>query len=261
MPNELYTVDADFKNPRKLSDLNPWLGKKKMTKSELISYLDIDGKECYGVLYYPVDYDENQKYPLVCEIYERFYDNGYRSSMNIIANAGYFGFRPSVNFEEGYPGEAWIKGVTAGINKLIEKGLVDEDKLGVHGTSYGGYATSLLIAQTDRFAAGINISGKTNIISFLGDSPKIGTRNYAAAEVGQDRIGDNLWDAPMKYLNTSAILLAPVASMTKRSKPTATPAQLGSPLFIASICWSATSVACRSGRSASTNSWRIRPST
>jgi len=86
--------------------------------------------------------------------------------------------------------------------------LVDPEKLGVHGTSYGGYATSLLISQTDRFAAAINISGKTNIISFLGDSPRIGTRNYAAAEVGQDRIGESLWDAPMKYFATSAVLFA-----------------------------------------------------
>jgi dipeptidyl aminopeptidase/acylaminoacyl peptidase len=181
---------------------------KKFTKSELVKYLDADGKELYGILYYPVDYDPGKKYPLVCEIYERFFDNGYRYSMNIVANNGYFGFRPSVNLEEGRPGVAWIKGVTAGINKLIERGLVDPDKVGVHGTSYGGYAASLLIAQTDRFAAAINISGKTNMISFLGDSPRIGTRNYAAAEVGQDRIGESLWEAPMKYIEHSAIMYA-----------------------------------------------------
>jgi len=66
----------------------------------------------------------------------------------------------------------------------------------------------LIITQTDRFAAAINISGKVNIISFLGDSPKIGTRNYAAAEVGQDRIGASFWEAPIKYFNTSAVFFA-----------------------------------------------------
>ena len=207
-PSDFWVSDAEFQNVRKLTDLNPWIENKKITKSELVKYLDTDGKELYGILYYPVDYDPAKKYPLVCEIYEDFFDNGYSYSMNLIASAGYFGFKPSVNLIEGYPGEAWIKGVTSGINKLIERGLVDEDKLGVHGTSYGGYATSLLISQTDRFAAAINISGKTNIISFLGDSPRIGTRNYAAAEVGQDRIGETLWDAPMKYFATSAILFA-----------------------------------------------------
>ncbi|MEM6376845.1 MAG: prolyl oligopeptidase family serine peptidase [Bacteroidota bacterium] len=207
-PGDYYTNNPDLTKQSTITNLNPWIKDKKFTKTELVSYLDSDGKELYGILYYPVDYEEGKKYPLVCEIYERFFDNGYRASMNIIANEGYFGFRPSVNLEEGRPGVAWIKGVTAGINKLIEMGLVDEDKIGVHGTSYGGYAASLLIAQTNRFAAAINISGKTNMISFLGDSPKIGTRNYAAAEVGQDRVGESLWEAPMKYIEHSAIMYA-----------------------------------------------------
>ncbi|HDZ40761.1 MAG TPA: S9 family peptidase [Bacteroidetes bacterium] len=207
-PEDFYVTDPAFENPRKLTDLNPWIENRKITRSELVSYIDADGKELYGILYYPVDYEPGKKYPLVCEIYEDFFNNGFSFSMNLITNAGYFGFKPSVNLIEGYPGEAWIKGITSGINKLIERGLVDKDKLGVHGTSYGGYATSLLITQTDRFAAAINISGKTNIISFLGDSPRIGTRNYAAAEVGQDRIGESLWDAPMKYFATSAVLFA-----------------------------------------------------
>lgn len=207
-PSELFFSDPDLSNPVQLTDMNPWIKDKKLTKSELIKYRDTDGKELYGVLYYPVDYEEGKTYPLVCEIYEKFFSNGFNSSMNLIANEGFFGFRPSVNLIQGYPGEAWIKGITSGINKLIDRGLVDPDKLGVHGTSYGGYATSLIITQTDRFKAAINISGKVNIISFLGDSPKIGTRNYAAAEVGQDKIGSSLWEAPMKYFATSAVLYA-----------------------------------------------------
>lgn len=81
-------------------------------------------------------------------------------------------------------------------------------KLGVEGTSYGGYATNLLITQTNRFAAAVNISGKVNIISFLGDSPKIGTREFSAAENGQDRIGATLWEAPLKYIEHSAVMFA-----------------------------------------------------
>lgn len=207
-PSEYYTCDDSFKNPVQLTNSNPQLAGKKFTRSELVKYLDADGKELYGILYYPVDYVEGRKYPLVCEIYETFFDNGFNANMNILAGSGFFGFRPSVNLIEGYPGEAWIKGITSGINQLIERGLVDPDRLGVHGTSYGGYATSLLITQTDRFAAAINISGKVNIISFLGDSPRIGTRNYSAAENGQDRIGEALWDAPLKYFNTTAVLYA-----------------------------------------------------
>ena len=207
-PNNVFMNNLSFNAPKQLTDLNPWVKDKKWTRSELITYRNVDGKELKGILYYPVDYDPNKQYPLVCEVYERFFNNGYRSSMNLIANQGYFGLRPSVDLEQGYPGEAWMKGVTAAVNKLVEEGKVDNDKVGLHGTSYGGYAASLIITQTDRFAAAINISGKVNIISFLGDSPKIGTRNYAAAEVGQDRIGGQFWDEPLKYFQTTAVLYA-----------------------------------------------------
>ncbi len=208
MPNDLFIADNNLNSVRRLTNLNPWIKDKKITRSELVEYLDVDGNKLYGILYYPVDYEPGKKYPLVCEIYERFFNNGFHTSMNLLANSGFFGFRPSVDLEEGFPGEAWIKGVTSGINKLIDMGLVDKNKLGVHGTSYGGYATNLLITQTDRFAAACNISGKVNIISFLGDSPKITTRNYAAAEIGQDRIGATLWEQPQKYIAHTAIMFA-----------------------------------------------------
>ena len=163
----------------------------------------MDGNTLYGILYYPANYEPGRRYRLVAEIYEQFFDNGFNENMNLMTARGWFGFRPSVRFEEGFPGEAWLKAVPNAINKIIERGLVDPDKVGVHGQSYGGYATNLLITQTDHFAAAANVSGKVNIISFLGDSPKITTRNYAAAEVGQDRIGATLWEQPHKYIEHS----------------------------------------------------------
>lgn len=208
LPNEYCETDKAFTSRTPLTNLNSWVEERKLTRSELIKYRDVDGKELYGILYYPVDFQPGKKYPLVCEVYERFFDNGFNTNMNIIANQGWFGLRPSVDLVIGYPGEAWVKGVTSAVNHLIERGLVDPNKVGVHGTSYGGYATSLLITQTDRFAAAINISGKVNIISFLGDSPRIGHRNYGAAEAGQDRIGKTLWEAPFKYINHSAVMFA-----------------------------------------------------
>jgi dipeptidyl aminopeptidase/acylaminoacyl peptidase len=207
-PNEVYTAGRDFADAHALTNLNPQLAGVALSHSELVSYRDADGKKLYGVLYYPDNYQPGKKYPLVAEIYESFFDNGFNENMNLLAGRGWFVFHPSVDLQIGYPGEAWVKGVTGGINSLEDKGLVDGTKLGVEGTSYGGYATNLLITQTDRFAAAVNISGKVDIISFLGDSPKIGTRNYNAAEKGQDRIGATLWEAPLKYIQHSAVMFA-----------------------------------------------------
>ena len=207
-PDEIHVARGDLSAPRQLTTSNPQLADVALTRSELVEFLDIDGNTLYGILYYPAGYEPGRKYPLVAEIYEQFFDNGFNENMNLITAQGWFGFRPSVRFEEGFPGEAWLKAVPNAINKIIERGLVDPEKVGVYGQSYGGYATNLLITQTDRFAAAANVSGKVNIISFLGDSPKITTRNYAAAEVGQDRIGATLWEQPHKYIEHSAVMFA-----------------------------------------------------
>ena len=207
-PDEIWAASEDFGERKQLTDLNSQLADLPLSKTELIEYLDIDGNTLYGILYYPVGYEPGRKYPLVAEIYEQFFDNGYNENMNLITAQGWFGFRPSVRFEEGFPGEAWLKAVPSAINKLVDRGIVDNDKIGVYGQSYGGYAVNLLITQTDRFAAAANVSGKVNIISFLGDSPRITTRNYRAAEIGQDRIGATLWEQPQKYIEHSAIMFA-----------------------------------------------------
>jgi dipeptidyl aminopeptidase/acylaminoacyl peptidase len=117
-----------------------------------------------------------------------------------------------------------VKGVTAAANKLIEMGVADPDRLGVQGTSYGGYATNLLITQTDRFKAAINISGKVDMISFYTDSPRLGVRNIHAPEKSQDRLGATLWQAPQKYIEQSAIFAAdriktPLLIMTGHEDP------------------------------------------
>jgi len=207
-PAELYAADADFTSVRKLTDLNPWMTDRALPRSELVSYRDSDGKQLYGVLRYPVNYEKGRNYPTVFEIYETFFDNGFNARAALLANRGYAVFHPSVNLVVGRPGEAWVKGVTSAANRLIDMGIADPDKLGVQGTSYGGYATALLITQTDRFKAAINISGKVNMISFYTDSPRLGVRNIHAPERSQDRIGGTLWEYPERYLEHSAVLRA-----------------------------------------------------
>ncbi len=207
-PLDIYVADAGFKNVRRVFESNPQLKEKKFGKTELIPYRDVDGKKLYGVLYYPTDYQAGVKYPTVFNIYELFFDDTFNGTITILNNAGYAVMQPSVNLEIGHPGEAWEKGVTSAANKLIEMGIADPDKLGVQGTSYGGYATNLLITQTNRFKAAINISGKVNMVSFYTDSPRLGVRNTHAPEKSQDRLGATLWQQPQKYIEHSAIMFA-----------------------------------------------------
>jgi dipeptidyl aminopeptidase/acylaminoacyl peptidase len=208
-PAELYVADSEFESIRPLTAANEWVrATRALPRSELVSYRDTDGKLLYGVLRYPVGYVKGQRYPTVFEIYETFFDNGFNGRAAFLAAHGFAVFHPSVNLIQTRPGEAWIKGVTSAANRLIEMGVADADRLGVHGTSYGGYATCLLITQTDRFKAAINISGKVNMVSFYTDSPRLGVRNTHAPEKSQDRLGATLWEHPERYLEHSAILHA-----------------------------------------------------
>jgi dipeptidyl aminopeptidase/acylaminoacyl peptidase len=207
-PADLFIADADFKNVRRLMVFNPQFKDKRLGRTELVSYLDVDGNKLYGVLYYPVDYETGKKYPTVFNIYEQYFDDSFSGTINILTSNGYAVMQPSVTLETGYPGEAWVKGVTSAANKLIEMGIADPERLAVQGTSYGGYATNLLITQTNRFKAAINISGKVNMVSFYTDSPRLGVRNIHAPEKSQDRIGATLWQQPQKYIQHSAIMFA-----------------------------------------------------
>lgn len=207
-PYDLYAADTESGASRRIVETNPALASKALGTTELVDYLDVDGDKLFGVLYYPVDYTPGTPVPTVFLVYERFFDNRFNSTIAVLNNAGYAVMQPSVDLEIGFPGEAWMKGVSAAANELVRRGIADPERLGVHGTSYGGYATNLLITQTDRFAAAINISGKVDMVSFYFDSPRLGVRNIHAPENSQDRLGATLWEQPQKYIAHSAVMAA-----------------------------------------------------
>jgi dipeptidyl aminopeptidase/acylaminoacyl peptidase len=205
---DVYVADANLGNMRRVMEGNPQLAGKPIAKTQLIKYLDADGKSRFGVVHLPTNYQQGTKYPTIMLVYEDFFDDTWDAVANLLASHGYAVVKPSVGFEIGYPEEAWQKGVLAAANEVIRLGIADSSRLGVHGTSYGGYATNLLVTYTDRFKAAINMSGKVDIISFYTDSPRLGVRNIHAAEKSQDRIGATLWQAPQKYVEHSAIMFA-----------------------------------------------------
>ena len=207
-PYDLWAMSAPFKELRRLTTANPQLAERDLGATSLLTYLDADGRPEFGVVHYPRGYVKGRAYPTVFIVYETFFADTWDAVANLLNANGYVVVKPSVNFDIGYPGEAWAKGVTAAANKLIEMGVADSARLGVSGTSYGGFATNLLITQTNRFKAAVNISGKVDMVSFYTDSPRLGVRNVHAAEKSQDRIGATLWQQPQKYLANSAIMYA-----------------------------------------------------
>jgi dipeptidyl aminopeptidase/acylaminoacyl peptidase len=92
------------------------------------------------------------------------------------ATAGYAVLMPNPRGSAGY-GQAFaranvhdmgggeLRDVLAGVDALVERGVVDERRLGVTGASHGGYLTNWAITQTSRFAGAIPIAGSCNRLS------------------------------------------------------------------------------------------------
>ena len=56
----------------------------------------------------------------------------------------------------------------AGVDAVIAMGIADPDRLGVMGWSYGGFMTSWIITQTERFKAASIGAPVTDLVSFTG---------------------------------------------------------------------------------------------
>jgi dienelactone hydrolase len=75
-------------------------------------------------------------------------------------------FRGSIGFGDdflganiGCQGVKDLDDIVTGVDKLVEDGLADSDRVGIFGGSYGGYMTFRAVAVTDRFKTGVALYG------------------------------------------------------------------------------------------------------
>ncbi|MCY3968956.1 MAG: S9 family peptidase [Acidobacteria bacterium] len=188
-PREIYRYDpADPQTaPVRMTNSNPWLDDLALARQETIRHRAPDGLELEGLLIYPLDYDEATRYPLIMIVHggpESHYSNGWLTSYSnlgqLAAARGFAAFYPNYRGSTGRGvefskhGQAAAAGkefedlVTA-VDHLIEIGLVDRDRVGITGGSYGGYASAWgTTFYSDRFAASIPFVGISNNISKMG---------------------------------------------------------------------------------------------
>jgi dipeptidyl aminopeptidase/acylaminoacyl peptidase len=79
-------------------------------------------------------------------------------------------------------GEVAFADLMAGVDALLAKGFIDNQRMGVTGGSYGGYMTAWIVGHTDRFAAAVSHRGVYNLLSFYGtsDVPLLITNEFDA---------------------------------------------------------------------------------
>ncbi|GAB5409157.1 MAG: prolyl oligopeptidase family serine peptidase [Balneolaceae bacterium] len=218
-PNLWVTDNWKFNSMNQVSELHMDLKEKwNWGKAELIDWLSLDGTSIQGVVIKPDNYDPNKRYPIMTYYY-RFFTNrlhdfnepktNHRPVFAQYTSDDYVVFLPDIRFEIGRPGFAATKSLVPGIQKLIEMGIADEDKLGLHGHSWSGYQTAFIVTQTDIFDAAVSGAPVSNMTSaYSGIRWASGLARQFQYEKTQSRIGESLIGAPEKYIENSPVFFA-----------------------------------------------------
>lgn len=144
---------------------------------ERIAFTAADGTTvCYGTLQKPSDFDPNKKYPLLVSVYggpesgqttERYATPNAITEMGFLVawfdgrgtNGRGVAFKHAVYRKLGV---VEIDDQAAGVRELAKRPYVDASRVGIHGTSYGGYAAAMAILRhPDVFHAAVASSPVT----------------------------------------------------------------------------------------------------
>lgn len=215
---DVWVSDASFRTSRQVTKTNPQLDKYQLGTSRLVEWRSVDGQKLKGTVLLPANYKQGEKYPMIVYPYpiDRRSNNVNRfgitgagvENMQLFATRGYAIFFPDIALNEGTTMRDLAKSILPGVDKVVEMGIADNDRLGVIGHSWGGYTVLSLIVQTTRFKAAIMRGGLGNLISMYGAMEKNGSARAQMlydAGAGVHGMGGTPWEVRDRYIENSPV--------------------------------------------------------
>jgi len=186
-PTELFYLNLKNDKRQRLTESNIWMRNIRFASQEVVNYKARDGLELQGILIHPLDEVIGQQYPLIMSVHggpESHRKDSWLTWSSgpgqIAAARGFAVFYPNYRGSTGrgiefskmgqddYAGGEFDDLVDA-IDHLVNMGLVDRDKVGITGGSYGGYASAwAATALSEHFAASVMSVGVSDLISKFG---------------------------------------------------------------------------------------------
>lgn len=224
----LRAVDLAGATVRDLLTVNTHLRAVAWGEKRLIDYKGANGEALKAVVILPPGYRPGHRYPTLAWIYGgyqvRSLDGNFVTdddmpgfyNLQLYAAKGYVVLVPSMPIDRGRtPREDYRQipgGVMPAIDKLVDMGIADPDRLGTFGQSFGGYSVYAILSQTDRFKAGVAIAGLTDLSSNYGEFDPT-ARGYPGIEheksvnwtIGSTLGQDGPWAKPDEYARNSPL--------------------------------------------------------
>ena len=137
--------------------------------AERVAWDNGEGSEIEGVLVLPHPEIAEAPYKLVVLPHGGPHHRaslGAGFNEQVLASHGFAIFKPNFRGSTGYGlafldanrgdlGGGDMRDILSGVDHLVEEGVANPDQLFVYGVSYGGFMTSWLVGQTDRFRAAV----------------------------------------------------------------------------------------------------------
>jgi dipeptidyl aminopeptidase/acylaminoacyl peptidase len=185
----------------------------RLGRVEEIWYASSDETRVQGWIVYPPEFTPGKKYPLILDIHggpEAMYNGNFGFANQDMAAQGYivlytnprgstgYGAAFAHAVYDAYPGRADYDDLMSGVDAVVKRGFIDEQRMYVQGCSGGGTLTAWVVTNTDRFAAAAALCPVVNQISFAGttDIPGWAFNRYRKP----------FWEDPTSWLASSSIM-------------------------------------------------------
>jgi dipeptidyl aminopeptidase/acylaminoacyl peptidase len=217
---------AEIKQERQLTELNQRYDGKPTGRVEVIHWQGANDEEVEGLLHYPLQWQEGSPSPLILLIHggpagtdSDSWGMSWAEPVMLWRQRGAFILQVNYHGSAGY-GLDWVESIEKkyyeleipdienGVDLLIERGLVDQERLGSVGWSNGGILTAELITRTQRYkAASVGAAD----VEWFSDWANV---DFGAA-FDNYYFGGTPWEVPEVYLEKS-----PFFRLTEVTTPT-----------------------------------------
>lgn len=185
-PNELHSIKlSDYSIVQLTNTVSPKFSQIEWNIPELVTFTnEEDGATLYAFVYKPKNFNPKKKYPLICFAHGAGYLQNitygfspYRDNfmVNTFLTAQDFvildiDFRGSLGYGKEHRNKTYqnmgyweVSDYISGINHLSTKGIIDKEKVGIYGGSYGGFITLMsLFRHPEIFKAGVSLRAVSN---------------------------------------------------------------------------------------------------